>query len=331
MEKEDEFSDSPDDELETVRIRYFYEFQDPFLVLCSEETTLRNNSDADIRSIFYDIGEFRTRLHIYDSDGKVLEFYRSADEVENSDDAEMEHQIDIEFPYDKPLRPGEYRTIKLEYIREIKNYNIERRGYYVFLFSLEDAPRTYISIRNAKDFRCERKIRILSSDGEEFETKHLREKEEVTEEQFENSINIAVKSPIEQCKLIFAFNYDIDKSLKHWLNLGVGLGVTTIGIIVWLFVTQPGECLQTVIPFAGIVNAFLLIIKGWLFQNKMEKVDKGLCLFDDICISYGTLYICLIAILIIEIALAALLTYIFRVDTYTQIAVVLSTRFTSIH
>lgn len=329
---EDEFDDPPDDEIDIIRIRHFYEFQDPFLFLCSEETTIRNNSKKeDIRSIIYDIGEFRNRLHVYDSDGTILEFHRPGEDeeqVEDAENGETEQQIEIEFSNDNPLRPGEYRTIKLEYTREIKDY-IEN-GYYVFFFNLDDAPRIYISIRIAKTFHCDRKILILSSDGKEFDLEHLREKDDVIEESFENSTNITIKNPIENCQLLFAFNYDIGKSLKNWFNIGAGFGIITIIIVAVLLCTKPGDCLQTVIPFAGIVNTFLLITKGWLFQNNMEKIDKGLCLSKNICISYDRLYVKLIWILIAEIVLAVVFAYPFGEDTSTPIVMILNTCFISV-
>jgi hypothetical protein len=310
---EQEFSGPLDDEIAIMRIRYFYEFQDPFLVFCSEETTIRNNSEkSEIESIAYNIGEFRNRLHIYDSDGKILEFHRSIKDGQDIEDARnsgAEHRIDIEFSDDKPLRPGEYRTIRLEYTREIDYYTVD--GYYVFFFNLDDAPRVYISIRTAKNFHCERKILILPSDGKKFELRHLKEKDDVVEELFENSTNITIKRPIEDCQLLFAFYYDIGASLKNWLNLGAGFGVITIIIVAMLLYTEPGGCLQTVIPFAGITNAFLLITRGWLFQNRMEQIEKGLCLFNDVCIPYDGLYVKLIWVLIIEIVLAVFCSYLF--------------------
>lgn len=294
------------EDLEVIRMRYFYEFITPFVVKCSEEITVYNASKIAINRVAYDLGVFRKNLHILDTSGHQLEFHREIDTYTAEIPLNQEVTIIIEFPREQQLKPKRFKTIVLEYLREVDDYT-NQSGDYSFIFDLDDAPRTYIGIRSLSNkFEFIKEPFIFGSDGTIFHPDNLWESDNVTIIESENSFYFNTRELIQGCKLYFKFDHELGKYHSWWFNSGIIIGIAAI--IANSFALFNGRS-NLVIPFAGLVNAYLLITKGWLFQNDMERVIKGFK------INYDVWYVALILILLIEMVLSIIIPF-FYLDSF---------------
>jgi len=89
---------------------------------------------------------------------------------------------------------------------------------------------------------------------------------------------------------------------KWWFNSGIIIGWITALLVPFCLVISGKNSIGTIIPLVGLVNAYLLIIKGWLFKNDMERVIRHhQNKLSDIFTYYDIWYLVLIITLIIEL------------------------------
>ena len=134
----DENSESVLHQLVIDRVRHFRTFKTPSLMECIDEITLCNKGKA-ISSVVYTLDSFSPFLHIFDSTGNQLEFHGYSND---------DNKIRIDFPANNAMSEDEYRTIRIEYIKEVepaafKNILIEiplheTASVYVFLQECEN-------------------------------------------------------------------------------------------------------------------------------------------------------------------------------------------------
>jgi hypothetical protein len=295
-------------DLRIIRVRYYYEFKTAFLVNCKKEVLFFNNSEEPIKSIEFDLGEFLEHLHIFDSDKTSLEFHKQQSDYLSSEDRtnDDDNSIVIDLPVDCPINPYEFRTLEFCFTDQVEDY-VKKNRDFIFVFDLNESYKTYISINSFSKFKLIKHYFIesnnptLPQEQRLFYPDELDESEDIKYETTSSSIYTHVGKKIPDCNGLFLFSYDLDYHQKCWLKLGVGLGIITLifNAALLFLITDPGSLMNAILSSMGLVNAFLLIVKGWLFENDMEKVLKY---------NYDYIYVVLIVLLISEAIIAFVIT-----------------------
>lgn len=287
--------------LSVVRIRYFYDFKTPFIINCKKEVLIYNGTGESVDTIIFPLGGFRKHLHIYDSTYTKLEFHKETTDYFGERERTEDFSIIIELPRDKPIPPQGFQTLEFEYIEDPEDYTKKN---YSFTFSLEESPRTYISITSKSDkVRLIRHIKVHSTDGSKFYINDLTERNDISVYLTHSSLYFEAKKIIPNCNFVFTFRYELEKHQKRWISLGIFLGIVAVILNIFLLVFNSSLIYSVIIPFAALVNTFLLITKGWIFQNDMERVVYGRG-----GVTYDTYYVLLIILLTIEMIFGFIMT-----------------------
>lgn len=307
--------------LDVLRVRYYYDFKTSFFFDCKKEILFYNSSETTFSSIEFDLGEFLENLHIYDSDKKSLEFHKNISEYTGNNECQDDTIIVIDLPQDRQINPREYRTIEFSYIRTVEDY-VKNVKYFNFAFDLSESYRTYITIHSFSKFKMIKHYFIQGSDDSLFSFDDLNEIEDITVYSDDSSVTLSSGRTIPDCYALFAFRYDIQKTQRWWLRLGVALGTITFFVDLGVLILDPSRIWNIIIPSVGLVNAFLLIIKGWLFQNDMERI-----LGDKYDIIYVLLISALILLVVLTFISTTLINHVFLSMNVTFISLINSSIF----
>ena len=317
-------NDSP---IDVIRCRYFFEFVSPFKINCIDEWTLFHNSSVDdeIEAIDLDSSEFKLNLQILDSDQTLLEFHASESKYFGDTEGDIpdpipgqsqvhfdsetqSYPIVIDFPHGRPIRPGEYRTIRLTYAREVPYYSSKTVGGKITI-PLDNSLRTYITLRQTETYCFQNIFLIQAQDGSAFEIQYLAERDQIQilDNYQQDSITILVKTPIPDCNLDISFSYEVHSDQKRWFDLGVILGISTAILYPFIYVHDAFFSPVGGIPILLAVITYLTVTKGWLFMKDVDKVsDIGSTRIGG-AINYNNSYIFLIGALFIEMFLSMIL------------------------
>lgn len=275
------------DILNIGRRRYFYKFVTPFVIKVEEEITVFNDKVIEsLTKIVLPLTEFQPFLHIYDSDGEMLEF---------SGYQREEGTIVVYFPNNKPILPLSYRTLKMCYIiqfypEEEKDTIIhdEKREYELFGSILRsdkvEASLTVPLSKNSLTY-----IFIEYSMENYNKTVDLYVLDENSIDQSSSIITnfddgatfthiTADKDPKEN-NLIILVAHEIPKFVYNWSAIGLIIGtVTAIAMpLLYIFKHDDGTFLSIIVAWAIFTITALTIIKGWLFtktwNNEILKIE----------------------------------------------------------
>ncbi|MBT0732135.1 hypothetical protein KH990_01925 [Methanoculleus bourgensis] len=303
------FSEENDEDLYLLRKRLNHHFRTPFELECQEEVTFYNNTQTAIEGIYYPLEEFQKHLHIFDSNGASLEFYSNFYNDRTYEPYRGDRGIFIAFPENRHLAPQEVRTIRLEYLIVIPDYR-GSDNFYRFIFNLDDSPRTYISFENPSSFYFDAHLFIhgvsgKDKNGEIFSPENLKEFNHISIEKNNHSIYFHSGMLIEGCKLIFIFKHRLSYNQIGWYTIGAIFGVSAIIALSYVLYAYPQLSLTVVLPVAAVVNTYLLITKGWLFQTGMDKIMRSIRLTEkhdlNIDLLYGAIIIVLIGLIMYAI------------------------------
>lgn len=238
------------------RVRHFRRFETPFFLKCVEEITFYNTKE-ELSSVTYILDTFRPSLHIFDSNGQQLEFYGSSDREDNEG-----LKIKIDFPKERPISYGDFRTIRLEFVQEVNPLELkqtftriplnETASFYVFL----ELPENYVFSRLHYG--------ILDKNNEDVENVKLAIKKG------DSFLNISSKAIKNTANLYIIFEYEIRGTLSGWYNMGWFFGLISAISTPLLYLYNPKGAIG-IATSAGFVISYLFIIKGWLFTKNMDK------------------------------------------------------------
>lgn len=287
--------------LHVLRQRYDQYFRTPFVVECREEITFYNNTQTDIQVISYPLAENRKKLHIFDSNGDLLEFYR--DFLGDGD----KQGVFIAFFRGRHLAPQEIRTIRIEYEWVIEEY---QGDYFFYTFNLGHSRGTYVSFEYPSSFYFDIHLFIRGHDNatntdEFFLLMDLEEFHDyVSVKRYEHSLDFHSTTRVENCELMVFFKHKLTYSQMGWYTLGAFLGGFAVVALSCVLYAYPNLSLPIVLPVATLVNGYLLVTKGWLFEPDMEKITGAIKITDKLEFTIDSLYIMIIVLLIVIIGLA---------------------------
>ena len=159
----------------------------------------------------------------------MLEFHSEIEDYFDPTIPLQNFHIIIEFN-SRPILQGEYRTIILEYIREVNDYS-DDSGEYRFNFNLDDSPRTYISIRSlSSKFVFVKEPLILATDAA-FRLENLWESESVTQTETENSIYFNSREFVDNCQFCLKFRHELSHYQRWWFNSGIVVGIVAVFLV----------------------------------------------------------------------------------------------------
>jgi len=284
------------------RYRSLITFLTPRKIKWVEEILLYN-SGLEKDHIVYDLVQFKQQLYIFDSDDKKLEFHSFSSNQKNA----SKYLIKIEFPKDKPLKTGDYRTISLHYCIEVSS-----SSRYIGLISvpLDLADSFFIHIEKPKEYQInlnffQRPYGIIEIVGNHFNDLYL--------EETDMKVQIRGKNTINYKELFVTFRPDLHQDTKAWFDLGAYLGLLSAVLISFELFTAPrdfdtfSKFIPLIIPLAVSMIASLIVIKGWIFTKDMDWILKDINNTKKSMLTYDQIYIRLIMILALEIAITVII------------------------
>lgn len=260
--------------VQVERVRTFFEFENTSLMKVTEEIILFNKG-KDRTNIPYDLETYRTALRIHDFDGADLVFHSYEQVRFNS---QYQSLIAIELPSSKPLLTNEYRLIKLQYTIGIPQTKMREANIKVGLYK-NSSMYSFLKECEGYEFKISYSLHDISgtklASGEELRSKFGIE----TKKQpsfFEMRYNS--KEPLEGYVLLTVW-HKIPKSLLVWYRIGIYFGIISPTFIFfdywWNQVGTNSEILGSNINcyfvLSSITISFLTILKGWIFQKKMDR------------------------------------------------------------
>ncbi|MBT8508296.1 hypothetical protein AZH53_07745 [Methanomicrobiaceae archaeon CYW5] len=261
-----------------IRIRHFSNFQNPFIIACVEEYTLYNKSDDAVDSLSFNIGSFKSNLHVIDANGEYLPFHTDLKNYYRDDDISSEEKnqinngiIKIELSKKNKICSGDYRIIRLEYTYEIESYT-EEEGRFVLSFPLDDAPRNYVEIRPSRKFSLKAHSLFYKSDGKYYSLDSLKENDAIQLFESDTRITIISKKSIPNCDFRIYIKHRLSGTQKKWFELGYAFVLIVTLMNILLCFTQSNECLPILITVNSIVISYLLLSKGWLYDFEIDKI-----------------------------------------------------------
>lgn len=317
----------PEPSIRIAKIRRIYDLQNPLFIRCDENVTIYNGSDRDIYSVerlFYD---YKKDLRIQDFTHEDLEFhsdfFRFFNDVEPVPGEERNMQekgatriITIDFPYNRPLRKGEFRTISLTYTID---YDTLSRHASTFILSLDDAMEHQVVFNKNIRYDCEISYLIYNSANG-----WLNSPQEIIPdgkiEIAEDFSYIRIKEPVEDSFLVSSVSFRLRRSEQGWIGLGyyVGMGAILVNAVMIALLT--GSSAGFVLPVVAVVNTYLIITRGWLFAKDMDYIVAE---FPSLTgksskISYNDRYRIIIALLMIELFVSLMLySFMFNQEHWT--------------
>lgn len=250
-------SESSAEQIIIDRVRHFRQFETPSLMKCVDEITFYNTGQ-ELPTIKYILGTFRPSLHIFDSNGQQLEFYSST----NSEKKEN-REIYIDFPKQKPLSNGEFRTIKLEYVQEVKASLSDKLK---LTIPLHETASVYTFIEQCENYGLSVHYGVL--DANNCKVENLNQTI-VKGDSFFNIYYKAVKNN-SNLYLFIVLQHKITKTLSDWYNMSIIFGVISAISLPFLYHYNPYG-VTGIATYAAFVISYLFIIKGWLFSKNMDK------------------------------------------------------------
>lgn len=234
------------------RLRYFYHFQTPSTIKCTDEVTFHNRGE-EIQIVEYPIGSFRPFLHVFDSNGKQLEFYGENDKSLG--------KIYILFPKENPISKGEYRTIRIEYIKE----GIAEKKSKITFFDvpLNETASVYIFIRQCENYEFQAHYWVLDKNN------HSIENPDLIAGKGDTFLHIYSKANKDKGLLQIHIKHKIQKPLLMWIQLGLICGIALVLTLLILYFKEPTN-IALFVPIAIVVTTILFFIKGWLFAKNMD-------------------------------------------------------------
>lgn len=277
--------------LKIERVRTFFEFENPSMMKVIEEITLFNNGPST-PYFPYKLDKFRVCLQFFDSSGENLAFhsFQHLRPYKN-----YQNLISVRFPKGNPFGEKEYRLIKLEYITSVPESTLKAANISVTL------------IENASMYSI-----IKECEGYEFTVYHefSFENEGLTAAMKKLNSNTCIElneslkkllildvdtnkqsSFFEmQCnsddaingKILIKLKHEIPKSFHNWYSLGLIFGTLTFLFIFFgygLSSSNNPSNINCYFVLASASVSFLVVLKGWVFQKKM---DIGLKTYDEI-------------------------------------------------
>lgn len=257
------------------RVRHFRRFKTPSLMECIDEITFYNTGEK-ISSVGYVLDSFVPSLHIFDSNGNQLEFHGNHED-------ENRFEIRIDFPEDKAISQDQFRTIRIEYITEVKPAEVKN---VLITVPLHETASVYVFLEECDNY--------------DFSTIHYGalddklgaiENANLTVYRGESFWHIAAKATKNNSGLLYIiFKQKITETLSSWIIMGLIFGSISI-IFIWpSYHFNPLNAVG-ITTYAGFTTSYLFIIKGWLFSKNMDKK----------LIQYDLYYRSLILILFLEI------------------------------
>jgi len=296
------------------RIRVFYHFETPFIIKCTEEITFFN-AGRKIESILYDLGEFKSHLHIIDTNGEDIEFHSLRAAQMNDllstypeDQIINKKYIIIDFPKNRPLEAEDYRTIKMDYIKEISSKEIPSYSRFVdwgqFTIPLGNSQSTYLYSNKPKKYLCKSNFQIIFDDNgiqQQFDITNLDEIGNIILEDEDNYSQIAIMDSIKNCTLQYSFSIYLHPLQKHWFDFGAYVGYGAAVLYVFLFAINFDMGVKIGVPLGAAVIAFLTITKGWLFTQDMDRIVNLMQRREGRKITYDEVYLLSIGLIFMEL------------------------------
>lgn len=243
------------------RRRHFYDFLTPSYVNVSEEITLFNPFRDDSATIVFDVPDYLSNLHIYDSEGRTLEFHAKE---------KNEGQIIINFPKHELFYKGEFKTIRLENIVTSTDIKILLTK---ITIKLEKNVSIHAYIKGCENYELDIDYFIVDENGETVEKPNLAiHKENRFLEFYSNSTqnnNETIHFTVEQ---------KIPDSVLIWYKIGLIYGTGLLLLVYLMYHYNPFSITEP-IAIASIGISILIIIKGWF--NQWEMI-RPLVLYDKI-------------------------------------------------
>ena len=239
------------------RVRHFRRFETPYFLKCIDEITFYNTG-KEVSSVKYTLDTFLPSLHIFDSNGELLEFYGCSDAGDNEC-----LDIEINFPNNRPLSCEDYRTIRLEFIQEVDPLELKRT---LIRIPVNETASLYIFLELPDNYIFSRLHYGILDKNNDDELENVN----LTVKKGEYFLNISSK-PIENtANLYIIFEHEIRKTLSGWYNMGVVFGIISAVSIPFLYLSNYSEAIG-IAKLASFVISYLFIIKGWLFTKNMDK------------------------------------------------------------
>ncbi len=239
------------------RVRHFRRFKTPSLMECIDEITFYNTG-REISSVEYILDSFSPSLHIFDSNGNQLEFHGDHD-----DENEIGFEIRIDFPVDKAMSQDEFRTIRIEYIKEVKPEALKK---ILMTVPLHETASVYVFLEE-----CDNYDFSTIHYGVVDENYDLVENANMTVYRGESFWHIASKAAKNNSGLLYIiFKHKITKTLHLWILMGLIFGFISAFFIWRSYHFNPSNAVG-IITYTGFIISYLFIIKGWLFSKNMDK------------------------------------------------------------
>lgn len=240
------------------RVRYFFHFQTPSTIKCTDEVTFHNKGE-EILIVEYPIGSFRPFLHVSDSNGKQLEFYGENDKSIG--------KIYILFPKENPISKGEYRTIRVEYISEGNAKEKSKITY--FDIPLNETASVYVFIRQCENYEFNVHYWVLDQKN------HRMDNPDLIAGKGDTFLHIYSKAKKDKGLMQIRIEHEIQKPLLTWIHLGLFCGAALVLTLLILYFKEPTN-IALLVPIAIVVMTILFFIKGWLFAKNMDVQFRGL-------------------------------------------------------
>lgn len=259
------------------RVRHFRQFKTPSLMECIDEITFYNTG-GEISSVEYNLEFFIPSLHIFDSNGNHLEFHG-----DHEDENNLGFKIRIDFPVDKAMSQDEFRTIRIEYIKEVKPSSVKNIQITV---PLHETASVYVFLEECENYAFSTiYYGVLDANHD------LVENANITVYRGESFLYLTSKAAKNDSGLLhIIFKHKITKTLHLWIVMGIIFGFISVFSIWQSYHFNPLNALG-ITTYTGFIISYLFIIKGWLFSKNM----------DNKLIRYDNIYKSLVFILFAEI------------------------------
>lgn len=235
------------------RVRHFQRFETPFSLKCNEEITFRNTGE-DLSSVTYILDAHRPTLYIFDTNGEQLEFYGCSDDDKR--------KIEINFPMNRPLYCGDYRTIRLEYVREVNPKYLKQT---LIKIPVNETASLYVSLELPENYIFSRlHYGILDKNNDDLKSVELDFRKG------DSVLNISSKPIKNTANLYIIFEHEMRGTLSGWYYMGSIFGIISLVSIPILYIYNPSDIVR-ISTSGSFVISYLFIIKGWLFTKNMDK------------------------------------------------------------
>lgn len=260
-------------EIEIIRVRTFVEFENPSLMKIIEEITLFNDNGK--RDFFtYDLGQYRTALEIFDSDGKMLAFHSTKNIAPSAQfNPELKYIIDVEFPKEKPLLENEYRIVKFRYIVSDTQQKLPETKINI---SLYENTNIYSFIKECDGYEFTVHYSLYDINGNKLDPSALK----TQKTPFFSEMSYTSEE-IPNGNVLITIEHLIPSSVLNWATLGLYFGVISLSSLVFVNIwdffnylsgstNSNGSNVSGYLVLASMTISFLGIVKGWMFLKRME-------------------------------------------------------------